>query len=113
MKIRIELADDNGVLYVGQAELHRRNRTKVSVSPAITRKSQSRVTCGEALRRLWQSDQFRHALSLKQIAEALSKSGGYNFRGEALLMALSRTNFLTRRGSKGSYVWIQKYPHGD
>jgi hypothetical protein len=112
MKLRIELNDDNGALYVGEAELRRSVGKKARAKPEVPGKRDVRVTCGVALQHLWASGQFKQAMSLKQIAAALSKDGGCNFRTEALLMALSRAKFLTRRGAKGSYTWIQKYPHG-
>jgi len=35
---------------------------------------------------------------------------GYNFSAPSILMALKFKEFLQRRGSKGSYRFVQKYP---
>lgn len=111
MKLKIEVIDESGARYVGEATVYRNNRkTQNSSAPALAQ--DVRLTCSVALQQMWQLGRFKQALSRKRITEALSARAGYNFTGEALSMALSRARFLTRRGSRNSYTWIQKYPHG-
>jgi hypothetical protein len=38
------------------------------------------------------------------------QQGGYNFGAPSVLMALRSKNYLQRRGNKGSYRFVQKYP---
>lgn len=63
----------------------------------------------EALLILWEEGFFKTWRKQAKIVEVLSKRGN-NFTSAELGMALKRTKHLTRRGKKGSYEYIQKYP---
>lgn len=66
-------------------------------------------TATEALKILWEAGFFRSWKKKAPIVESLAKRGN-NFSDPELGMALKRANHLTRRGKRGSYEYIQKYP---
>lgn len=64
----------------------------------------------EALRILWEEGFFESWKNKAPIVAALAKRGNH-FSDAELGMALMRGNHLTRKGKRGSYEYIQKYPH--
>jgi len=74
-----------------------------------SRKSKVAKTATEALRVLWKESFFRKWKKQSAIVEGLAKRGN-NFSAPELGMALNRAKHLTRRGKRGSYEYIQKYP---
>jgi hypothetical protein len=66
-------------------------------------------TATEALRILWEEGFFRTWKKKGAIEEILVKRGNH-FSDPELGMALKRAKHLTRRGKRGSYEYIQKYP---
>src|ERR1700737_2413962 len=66
-------------------------------------------TATEALKMLWREEFFFAWKQKAPIVEALSKKGNH-FPDTELCMALMRANHLTRRGKRGRYEYIQKYP---
>lgn len=48
----------------------------------------------------------------RTLGDSIAQLGrdGYNFSAPSILMALKSREFLQRRGNKGSYRFIQKYP---
>ncbi len=73
--------------------------------------SRTRVakTATEALKVLWEGGFFRAWKKKGAIEENLAKRGNH-FSDAELGMALKRAKHLTRRGKRGSYEYIQKYP---
>ena len=67
-------------------------------------------TATEALRILWEENFFAARKKKAAIEDALSKRGNH-FSDAELGMALMRAPNLTRNGKRGSYEYIQKYPH--
>lgn len=67
-------------------------------------------TATEALKILWKEGFFDSWKNKAPIVAALAKRGNH-FSDAELGMALMRGNHLTRRGKRGSYEYIQKYPH--
>ena len=67
-------------------------------------------TATEALKIFWEEGFFRAWQKNEKIAERLAKRGN-NFSPAELGMALKRAKHLTRRGKRGSYAYIQKYPY--
>jgi hypothetical protein len=63
----------------------------------------------EALERLYRRMFFASPRTLGETMSELSK-GGYNFNPPSVLMALKGKECLQRRGSKGSYRFVQRYP---
>ena len=66
-------------------------------------------TATEALKILWEVGFFRGWKKKAPIVETLAKRGN-NFSDPELGMALKRASHLTRRGKRGNYEYIQKYP---
>jgi len=75
-------------------------------------KTKTRVarTATEALRALWEAAFFRTWKKKADIEGALAKKGNH-FSGAEVGMALMRATHLTRRGKRGNYQYIQKYPY--
>ena len=69
-------------------------------------------TATEALKLLW-ANQFFKAAKLWQLIEKELNSKGYNFSSAELGMALKRAKYLTRRGNKKKYEYIQRYPFAE
>jgi hypothetical protein len=67
-------------------------------------------TATESLKLLWEEGFFRSWKNKAAIDAALSKKGNH-FSVPELGMALKRAAHLTRKGKRGSYKYIQKYPH--
>jgi hypothetical protein len=66
-------------------------------------------TATERLRILWEEKFFRIWQKMSAVEEALAKRDNH-FSDAELGMALKRAGLLTRRGKRGSYEYIQKYP---
>lgn len=62
------------------------------------------------LERLWKDGFFKKWRTLPATAEHLS-GDGYNFPSTALGKALERASYLTKRGKRGGYEYIQKGPY--
>lgn len=63
----------------------------------------------DALKILWNDKYFFQPKDVQAIVGELSKRG-YNFADKNLMMALMRATFLTRKGQKGNYSYVQKHP---
>ncbi len=109
MKVQIILSE-NGKTYAGEAIL-----TPTGTPPKLHVESKKRVSGlrpgkpSEALERLYQANFFKDERTLSDTMKELSNEG-FNFSGPSVLMALKSKKFLQRRGNKGSYRFIQKYP---
>ncbi|MFA4998598.1 MAG: hypothetical protein WC514_01110 [Candidatus Paceibacterota bacterium] len=66
-------------------------------------------TATEALKNLWEEGSFKTWEKISDIIKHLAKRGN-NFADAELGMALKRAKHLTRRGKRGHYEYIQKYP---
>ncbi|MGA2242791.1 MAG: hypothetical protein ABSH11_12270 [Verrucomicrobiota bacterium] len=108
MKIRIEVVTDDGTFFQGDAVLARVAKARTPTTPVKPVKT--KVKCPEAIKRLWQAGQFKSPLSFADIKTGLSQEG-YNFPNNTLMMALTNANYLTKRGGKGSYQWLQRHPY--
>ena len=73
------------------------------------RKARVAKTATEALKILWEDSFFRTWKKNSAVVENLGKKGNH-FSDAELGMALMRAKHLTRRGKRGSYEYIQKYP---
>lgn len=67
-------------------------------------------TATKALKILWEEGAFRKWMKIAAVVEELSKKE-YNFPLMNVSIALQRAPYLTRRGKRGSYKYIQKYPY--
>lgn len=66
-------------------------------------------TATEALKILWREGFFLSARKLNDTMDKLSQEG-YNFPLTNVDKALQRAAYLTKRGKRGSFGYIQKYP---
>lgn len=66
-------------------------------------------TSTEALKILWEEGFFRSWKRKSAIVENLGRRGNH-FSDPELGMALKWARHLTRRGKRGNYEYIQKYP---
>ena len=67
------------------------------------------TTATEALKILWEEDFFSGWRKKGPIVERLDKKGNH-FSDAELGMALIRASHLTRRGKRGNFEYIQKFP---
>ena len=67
-------------------------------------------TAPDALKILWVEKVFLKAKNFKEIKNQLEKRG-YNFTDYNLCMALRNAKFLTRKGTKGNFTYVQKHPY--
>ncbi len=67
-------------------------------------------TAPDALAILWREKIFLKPKSVKDIEAELEKRG-YNFNDKNLMMALKGAKFLTRKGKKGEFTYVQKHPY--
>jgi hypothetical protein len=74
-----------------------------------SKKSRIAKTATEALNILWELGFFKTWKKKSPIVESLGKRGNH-FSDPELGMALLRARQLTRRGKRGAYEYIQKYP---
>ncbi len=71
------------------------------------------TTATAALRVLWSEGFFEKSRKITDITENLS-ARHHHFSDAELGMALFRAKkYLTRRGNRGSYEYIQKYPYAE
>lgn len=68
------------------------------------------ISATARLQHLWKTGLFRTAKKLSEIDAALAKQE-YNFTTAELGMALKRAPYLTRKGKRGGYTYIQKGPY--
>ena len=62
----------------------------------------------QLLEEIWNIGFFKSAKSFDQVQKELERLG-CNPQRSALQMALSRSSFLTKRGTKGTYTYIQRH----
>lgn len=67
-------------------------------------------TATEGLKLIWKEKFLEKARKVSEVVENFSKRH-HNFSDAELRMALKRAEYLTRRGKRGSYEYIQKYPY--
>ena len=63
----------------------------------------------EGLKILWSENFFEKWRKTVDINELFSNRY-HHFSSAELCMALNRAKFLTRRGKRGNYEYVQKYP---
>jgi hypothetical protein len=66
-------------------------------------------TATEGLKLLWSEKFFEKYRKVSDIVNTFSKRH-HHFTDAELGMALKRAKYLTRKGKRGSYEYIQKYP---
>jgi len=69
-------------------------------------------TATEAIKLLWSVGFLDNWKKVVQFHERLGKDG-YHFTSGEIGMALKRAKYLTRRGARGTFEYIQKHPYID
>jgi len=72
-------------------------------------KMQVAKTAPDSLKLLWKKKFFFKGKTISEVKTELEKAG-YNFADSALANALTRSTFLTQKGSRGNYAYVQKHP---
>jgi hypothetical protein len=67
-------------------------------------------TATEGVKILWESKFFRTWQKMGAVVEALAKREN-NFPNGILGKAFQRAEYLMRKGKKGTYEYIQRYPY--
>ena len=67
-------------------------------------------TAPEALKILWSGKIFLKKKNFNEIKMELEKRG-YNFTDYNLGMALKNVKFLTKKGNRGEFTYVQKHPY--
>jgi len=67
-------------------------------------------TATEGIKALWSEQVFKKFRKVSDIVDIFSKRH-HHFTHAELGMALKRAKYLTRRGKRGNYEYIQKHPY--
>ncbi|MGH9427353.1 MAG: hypothetical protein ACRD2L_13750 [Terriglobia bacterium] len=112
MKVRLTIEDDAGRTYHGQVVLVSRHATKSARKKSAPRHASGDPrTPAQALKLLHTQGIFKTERTLRVVETELAKMD-CNFPKASLAKALERADFLTRRGTRGNYRWIQRFKPG-
>ncbi|HEX4542491.1 MAG TPA: hypothetical protein VH114_04935 [Candidatus Acidoferrum sp.] len=113
MRVRLTIEDDSGRTYHGEVVLDPQGSAK-----KVQRKEQGPKHASshpkkptQALKHLHEKGIFKTEQNLGKVEAELGKMD-CNFPKPSLAKALERADFLTRRGTRGNYRWIQRYKPG-
>ena len=104
MKITINIKDENGNFYEGEAILKKIKKQSRQVSTTIKKKTPS-----TEIKLLYQENYFSEERKLIDVTKKM-KDKGYNFGRSSIYMALIGAEYLKQIGRKGKFRFIQKYP---
>jgi|ERR1700682_1771026 len=109
MQIQIRITHD-GKVFEGDATLSKvLSRSSAQKKPSHASRHQHATKPAGALDSLYNTGYFANERTLTDVRGQLQQ-GGYNFGAPSVLMALKSKAYLQRRGSKGSYRFVQKHP---
>ena len=109
MKAEIRILHD-GKVFEGTAVLAELGRKVDLATKNAEPVNQSRPTKpAGAIDALFGRGYFATERTLSDVREQL-RQDGYNFGPPSVLMTLQSKDYLQRRGTKGSYRFVQKYP---
>jgi hypothetical protein len=77
--------------------------------PKESKKVKTVTSATAALKMLWKDGFLKSWKKYAPIVDRLAKAD-YHFSDPELGMALTRAKYLTRRGKRGGYEYIQKHP---
>jgi hypothetical protein len=110
MKLHITVTDDVGNTYEAVADLTRTTKNEPSVKKAQKIKAPTTIIGpAGAIKKLYYENFFKTEKSLEQVMSKLGDKG-VNFDVRLVSMALYRAKYLTKKGTRGSYTYIQKHP---
>jgi hypothetical protein len=112
MKVSLTIEDDSGQTYHGEVMLDSRGSTRATrEKPSPKHAPSDPKQPADALKLLHKKGIFKTERDLREVEAELSKID-CNFQKASLAKALARADFLTRRGSRGAYRWIQRHKPG-
>lgn len=111
MRIHILVTDEKGDTYEGTAELQpRKNKSKQAPKQNLdTATKSTRAGPSGPIRELYLQNFFKTEKKRRDVIEALGKMG-HNYQDQAVSMALSRADYLVKKGPEKDYSFVQKYP---
>jgi len=65
--------------------------------------------CSKAIESLWKEKVFSQPKRISEVKKELT-ARGYNFSDPTIAMALKSAVYLTRKGKRGDFSYVQKYP---
>lgn len=110
LRIRITITDEDGNNYEGTADL---TKTDAKTKSKEKRNALPTNVTGPAsvIHRLYLDEFFKEEKNRVDVIEKMGNMG-FNLAPNAISMALDRADYLIRRGTKGNYTFVQKYPPG-
>lgn len=115
MRVKLSIEDDAGRTYQGEIVLDSQGSQKTArrrkAAPKHAHGSSDPTKPAQALKHLHNKGIFKTERNLAAVESELGELD-CNFPKASLAKALERADFLTRRGSRGSYRWIQRYKPG-
>lgn len=112
MRVKLTIEDDSGRTYRGEVVLDSRGSAKTverrGPRPKPKHISSDPKKPTRALKHLHEKGIFKTERNLGEVETELGKMD-CNFPKPSLAMALERADFLTRRGTRRNYRWIQRY----
>jgi hypothetical protein len=109
MRVTVHIEDDSGQTYEGELVLSRAPKgTKASAPRRKAAPTGTPTTPTEGLKQLHRLGIFKSERSLGAVDSELSKID-CNFPKASLAKALERADFLTCKGKRGDYRWIQRF----
>lgn len=112
MKVHITITDDDGNTYKGLADLAAvTGKRKIGTISGITAKKPKKTPLRpiDAVNQLYKEEFFKVERTLTVVRKELN-ARGFNFSKSSIYNALDLAEFLIKKGSKGNYAFIQKYP---
>jgi hypothetical protein len=114
MKVRLSVEDDAGRTYEGELVLTKtagNSKTRHSAKLKASSVPSSPKKPSDALKALHVGGVFASERNLGAVELALANIH-CNFPKASLAKALERAPFLTRRGKRGNFRWIQRFKPG-
>jgi len=113
MRVKLTVEDNSGRTYRGEAVLDLQSSAKrvQRKEPKAKHASSDPTEPTPALKRLHEKGIFKTERNFGEVESELAKMD-CNFPKASLAKALARADFLTRRGTRGNYRWIQRYKPG-
>jgi len=104
MKVYVKVTDEKNQTYEGTVELTKSRKQKAKKQTEIKIRGPTDV-----VKELYFQNHFENERTLNEV-EKKFKSKKYNFGLAGISLALDRAKFLSRKGKRGSYSYIQKVP---
>lgn len=113
LKVHITITDDSGNTYEGVADLMQikgkdKSKHSANLKEKIAQKTKSKGPT-DAIKNLFLQEFFKEERKFSDVTKRLSDMG-FNFSSQSISNALNRAEYLTKKGTKGDHIYVQKYP---